>query len=284
MSGAILSSRLSLVGPGRAGRAFLRSWLDAGGAVEELAARDAEAAGRAATELGSGRCVDFVGPLTPCDILVVAVPDDAISDVAASLAGRANCGLVFHLSGALPARALGPMQQLGAAAGSLHPLRAFTGRAGENWRGAFVAVEGNAEAVEAGLAIAAALGARGHRLPAAGKVLYHAGAQLAAGGTAAVVSLAATAWEAAGLEPNVAREALGELAAGAAAAVAASPYVDAFTGAVARRDVGTIRAHVGALAAVPGARAIYARLAEETLARTPGRGREEEIRRLLAGC
>jgi predicted short-subunit dehydrogenase-like oxidoreductase (DUF2520 family) len=284
MSGPILSSRLSLVGPGRAGRAFLRSWLDAAGAVEEIAARDPEAARRAAGELGSGRPVDWTGPLTPCDILVIAVPDDAISGAAVSLAGRATCRLAFHLSGALPGRALGPLQQLGAKAGSLHPLRAFTGRAGENWRGAFVAVEGDAEAVEAGLAIAAALGARGHRLPAGGKLLYHAGAQLAAGGTAAVVSLAATAWEAAGLEADVARQALGELAAGAAAAVAASPFADAFTGAVARRDVGTIRAHVGALAAVPGVRAVYARLAEETLARTPGRGREEEIRRLLAGC
>jgi predicted short-subunit dehydrogenase-like oxidoreductase (DUF2520 family) len=284
MSGPMVSSRLSLVGPGRAGRAFLRSWLDAGGAVQELAARDREAAGRAAVELGGGRPVDWREPLAPCDILVVAVPDDAISGAAASLAGRAACRLAYHLSGALPGRALGALQQLGAAAGSLHPLRVFTGRAGENWRGAFVAVEGDAEAVEAGLAITAAFGARGHRLPASGKALYHAGAQLAAGGTAAVVSLAASVWEAAGLQPEVAREALGELAAGAAAAVAASPYADAFTGAVARRDLGTIQAHVAALAAVPTARAVYARLAEETLARTPGRGREEEIRRLLAGC
>jgi predicted short-subunit dehydrogenase-like oxidoreductase (DUF2520 family) len=282
MSGRILSSRLSLHGPGRAGRAFLRSWLAAGGALLDVVARDPEAAGRAVRELGAGRARAAGEPLAPCDILVLAVPDDAIADTAAALGGRVSCRLAFHLSGALPAEALAPLEQRGAAVGSLHPLRAFTGAPGESWRGALVAVEGDSEAAEAGLAIAGALGARGHRLTAGGKALYHAGAQLAAAGTVAVVSLAARAWEAAGLDPEAAREALGKLAEGAAAAVAARPFAEAFTGAVARRDVGTIRAHAEALAARRELLGVYARLAEETLARTPGRGREEEIRKLLA--
>ena len=134
------------------------------------------------------------------------------------------------------------------ALGSLHPLRAFTGAAGENWRGAFVAIEGDPTAVEAGLAVAAAFGAHGHRLDAAGKPLYHAGAQLAAGGTAAVVSLATRAWAEAGLDPESARRELAGLSASAAGAVAAGPFAEAFTGAVARRDVGTVRAHLEALA------------------------------------
>ncbi len=282
MSGPAVTPRLSLCGPGRAGRAFLRSWLSAGGLLGDVVARQAAAAERAVRELQAGHARGIEESLDPCDIFVLAVPDDAIALVAASLAARVSCRFAFHLSGALGAEALAPLRIRGAAVGSLHPLRAFTGAADETWRGAFVAVEGETKATEAGLAIARTLGALGHVLPSQGKALYHAGAQLAAGGTAAAISLGVRAWEAGGLDPEVARAALGELAAGAAAAVAARPFEDAFTGAVARRDLGTIGAHIEVLASLPDVRAAYARLAAETLARTPGRGREEEVRKLLA--
>ncbi|HEV2064555.1 MAG TPA: DUF2520 domain-containing protein [Thermoanaerobaculia bacterium] len=286
--GALLSSRLSLCGPGRAGKAFARSWIAAGGVLHEVLARDLRAAELAVATLASGRPRASGGPISACDILVVAVPDDAIAEVAAALAPRAACRLAFHLSGALPAKALAPLagSAPGAALGSLHPLRAFTGAEGETWRGAFVAVEGDPPAVEAGLAMAAALQANGNRLDAEGKTLYHAGAQLAAGGTAAVISLAARAWVEAGLDPERAREALAGLSASAAGAAFARPFAEAFSGAVARRDVGTVRAHVEALALAQkrDILEVYRRLAEETLARTPGRGREDEMRALLARC
>ena len=59
------------------------------------------------------------------------------------------------------------------------------------------------------------------------------------------------------------------------------PFAEAFTGAVARRDVGTVRAHVAALAADSRSLALYRALAEEILLRTEGAGREAEIRALL---
>jgi predicted short-subunit dehydrogenase-like oxidoreductase (DUF2520 family) len=283
--GALLSSRLSLCGPGRAGKAFARSWLEAGGSLHEVLARDLPAAERAVATLSSGRPRAVSGPISACDILVVAVTDDSIAEVAAALAPRAVCRLAFHLSGALPAKTLAPLAGSGAAAlGSLHPLRAFTGAAGETWRGAFVAVEGDPQAVDAGLDIARALEANGNRLDARGKTLYHAGAQLAAGGTAAVISLAARAWVEAGLDPEEAREALAGLSASAAGAVSARPFAEAFSGAVSRRDVGTVAAHVEALslAQKPDILEVYRLLAEETLGRTPGRGREKEIRAALS--
>jgi len=63
--------------------------------------------------------------------------------------------------------------------------------------------------------------------------------------------------------------------------IAARAFADAFTGAVARRDAGTVRSHVAALSAEPETLALYRALAEETLARTAGAGREEEIRAIL---
>jgi predicted short-subunit dehydrogenase-like oxidoreductase (DUF2520 family) len=278
----ILGRHLSLYGPGRAGRALLRSWKAAGGVIGQVFGRDADRLSRVRAELGLPSASGGSSVTTPEDLFVLSVPDDAVAPVAASLDAVA-CRFAFHLSGALPAAALAPLARPGVSLGSLHPLRVFSGGPGETWQGAFVAVEGEPAAVEAGLAAAEAIGARGRRLAASGKALYHAGAQLAAGGTAAVISLASRAWGAAGLDPEEARKELSVLAGSAASASGAKPFDEAFTGAVARRDVATIRAHVEALAFDPDVLAVYRALAAETLARTPGRGREGEIRALL-GC
>lgn len=278
----ILTRSVALVGPGRAGRAFARSWSTAGGTIASVILRR----GRVGPpeDVSSAAVFDLDAERLPgSDLLVLAVPDDAIASVAGTLAGRLPCRFVFHLSGALPSTILAPFERHGALAASLHPLRPFTGAAQESWEGAFVAVEGRAEAAAVGGEIARAVGARPHPLAASAKPLYHAAASLAAGGVAAVVSVASRAWAAAGISEEIAREALAGLASSAAAAAAAQPFALALTGAVARRDVGTVRAHAAALAGHRDALELYRALGEEILARTAGRGKEEEIRRVLRG-
>ncbi|HYV40729.1 MAG TPA: DUF2520 domain-containing protein, partial [Thermoanaerobaculia bacterium] len=54
-----------------------------------------------------------------------------------------------------------------------------------------------------------------------------------------------------------------------------------FTGPVARRDIGTLKAHREALTALPDAARLYSLLAVETLRRTLGRGKEDEILTLI---
>jgi predicted short-subunit dehydrogenase-like oxidoreductase (DUF2520 family) len=278
----ILDSPMLLVGPGRAGMALARSWVAAGGKLSGVVASTPRAAIRAGRALSAaGRVWPRVPPR--CEILVLSVPDDRIARVAAEIAPLTRCRLAFHLSGALPASILAPLSRRGASIASLHPLRAFAGRPEESWRGAFVAVEGEADAVEAGEKLAAALGATGHRIRAKAKPLYHAAAALAAGGTAALVSIAARAAVRAGLPQRRAREALARLAAEAASAAADRPFSEAFTGPIARRDAETVRAHRAAAAGLDDFFELYRRLAREILETTPGRGRETEIRAILDG-
>ncbi len=277
MTASALSFSLSLVGPGRAGSAFARSWLAAGASLREIIARDPVRALEAAKRLGGGAPRAFSGPLADCEILVLAVPDDSLAAAARSLAGRLRCRAAFHLSGALPASALEPLRLAGACAGSLHPLRVFAGSPGETWNGAFVAMEGDPEALLLGGQIVEAVKGRAHRITAGAKPLYHAAATLAAGGTAAVISLASRAWERAGIPEEVGRPALAALAETAAAAARVQDFSEAFTGPVARRDRVTLAAHRAALADSPDVLEVYALLAAETLRRTPGRGGEEEI-------
>jgi predicted short-subunit dehydrogenase-like oxidoreductase (DUF2520 family) len=285
VSGRVLSSSLSLVGPGRAGSAFGRSWLAAGGFLTEVIARDAAAPREAVERLAGGSPRGVAEAGADCDILVLAVPDDAIAGVASALAGRIRCRAAFHVSGALPASALEALRPGGAALGSLHPLRVFTGSAAETWAGAFVAIEGDAGAVSLAERIVGALGGRPHRIAPESKPLYHAAATLAAGGTVALISLAARAWAAAGIPESEARRALAELAGSAAAAAAARDFSEAFTGPVARHDRGTLRTHRDALAAYPDLLRVYQLLARETLARTApkggGKDEEDEVLTLL---
>jgi predicted short-subunit dehydrogenase-like oxidoreductase (DUF2520 family) len=274
----ILSRSLGLVGPGRAGRAFARSWRSAGGHLRWVLARRPASA----ETLGAERVLGpSDGRLPDCDIVVLAVPDDAISEVASQVATRIACRDAFHISGAVGSEALAPFRDAGAHTASLHPVRPFTGDAAEDWNGAFVAVEGDEDGAADGERLASALGARPYRLSATDRALYHASATLAAGGTAALVSIAARGWAAAGIPEDVARETLGALASRAAAAAASRPFAEAFTGAVARRDAGTVRRHVAALAAHPETLALYRSLAEEALRRTAAAGKAEEIRRIL---
>lgn len=237
-----------------------------------------------ARDVGADRVVGpSDGRLPDCDVVVLAVPDDAISEVARALASRVSCRYAFHVSGAVGSEAIARLREAGAATASLHPVRPFTGDPSEDWKGAFVAVEGDEPGATEGERLAAAVGAHPYRLSATDRALYHASATLAAGGTAALVSIAARGWAAAGIPEDVARETLGALASRAAAAAASRPFAEAFTGAVARRDAGTVRRHVAALASHPETLALYRSLAEEALRRTAAVGNADEIRRILRG-
>ena len=284
-----------LVGPGRVGRAFARSWTSAGGSIV-LAARRARTVRGFAREIGSDvlplsdRSIEAnVGRRIDADVLILAVPDDSISTVARSLARRVACRFAFHFSGARSSAELASLSSGGAAArlASVHPLRAFTGSKDDTWKGAWVAVEGDPAAARVASEICRRVGARPHAIEAAKKPLYHAAATLAAGGAGSLLSIATRLWAEAGLPEDEGRKALSALAATAIGAVERLPFDRALTGPVARRDVATVRLHRRALAERrederPDVALLYSLLADETLRRTPGRGAEREIARILA--
>jgi predicted short-subunit dehydrogenase-like oxidoreductase (DUF2520 family) len=279
----ILDLSVCIAGPGRAATAFARSWREAGGRIEHVLSRDQAGAERVVALLKVGQPRTAGSGRFACDLLILGVPDDSLGTVAARIAPEVSCRLAFHLSGAAAAEEIGILRRSGASVGSLHPLRAFSGEPSENWRGAFVAIEGDERACCAGEQIVRAFGAAGRRLAAESKALYHAAATLAAGGTLALVSRATRVWASIGLPEDEARAALADLAARAAATATHRPFEDAFTGPLARRDLNTVRVHRAALATRPELLRLYDLLARETLERTPGRGKEDEILSLLDG-
>src|SRR5512137_947597 len=114
----LLKEPLGLVGPGRAGRAFARSWTQAGGRIGWVLGRTRRVPDLGQAETPPPEAERF----PPAGLVVLAVPDDAVRGVAEAIAPRVPCHVAFHLAGALGSEALAPFGRRGAAVASFHPV------------------------------------------------------------------------------------------------------------------------------------------------------------------
>ena len=106
--------RIAIVGAGTAGTAVAVRWRRAGHTITAVAGRDATRA-RAVRWLPDVPFVPLADALPSADLVVLGVPDDALSDVVASLCGRLDeASAVLHLSGARGLDVLEPLERAGA--------------------------------------------------------------------------------------------------------------------------------------------------------------------------
>jgi len=256
MDAPLADLTFSLVGPGRVGQS-LAAWAQAQGA-RCLAAVGREGAPSLAT---AGQ-----------DLLLIAVPDGVLAQVAADLAARPQAAVALHTSGSLDAEVLAPLRGAGAAVGSLHPLKAFPQPLPDlaQAHGVFFAVDGDPPARALATRLAAAWGAEAAEVPAAARTLYHFAATLAAGGVVTLLALAEEIAVRLRLPAAVVRGYL-ELSRGAVAAAidadaAGRPVAAALTGPAARGDRATVERQLAALADLaPRKVRLVTELARETL-------------------
>ncbi|HTQ79676.1 MAG TPA: Rossmann-like and DUF2520 domain-containing protein [Thermoanaerobaculia bacterium] len=285
MDGALSGLRFSLVGPGRVGVSLAR-WALAGGASLHRVARRSGGS----TDLKPDPALPAAEPLAGLttagdDLLLLAVPDNALSAVAAELAARPQARVVLHTSGSLSAEILAPLRAsvsgvsgvsgvagtAGSAVGSLHPLKAFPRPLPDpaEARGVLFALDGDPPARALARRLATAWEGLPAEVPAAARTLYHLAASLAAGGVVTLLALADELAHRLGLPPEVGRGYL-ELARGAIAAALATPSPEsaarALTGPVARGDAATFARQLTALADLaPEKLPLVLHLALETL-------------------
>jgi predicted short-subunit dehydrogenase-like oxidoreductase (DUF2520 family) len=215
-------------------------------------------------------------------LVVLAVPDGAITPMAATLAGNRSIQarhVVLHLSGLLHRAALTPLASTGAGLGSFHPLQTVSdpATAPERLAGAYAGIEGDERALSAAGRLAEVLGMIPVPVPPSAKPVYHAGAAFAANFTVALAGVATRLATAAGLPPQVAQRLYLPLIRGAAANLETGAPA-ALTGPIRRGDAETVLAHLKALG--PADRELYLLLAREALrlARQAGLSEAEEAR------
>jgi predicted short-subunit dehydrogenase-like oxidoreductase (DUF2520 family) len=189
-------------------------------------------------------------------VVFLTVPDSAVAEVAARLAGGPEiaAGLAFvHASGALELGALAPLRARHAV-GSFHPLRSFPEPGPpEAFRGIVIAVDASAPSLLRTLnRLARDLGAKPRPVDDARRALYHAAAVFASNYVVALMRVAVSLLQETGWTEKEAVQGLATLAEGAVANVRKRGPAAALTGPIRRGDAQTVARHLAALAEIEG--------------------------------
>ncbi len=249
-----------IVGAGAVGTALGVALTRSGWPVHAVASRDPDRRARFAELVDGAR--GFAEPqalIEEVELIILAVPDDAIAAIAGSVRMYSGQAMI-HTSGALGAEVLTPAMAAGTQVGAFHPLVAFADleRSIAALHGATVAVEGDDQLAALLADMAARLGATAVRLTHGSKAAYHAAAVLAAGGFIALLDAIAELGAVAGLDEARSLDVYGPLIEGTLGNARALGIRAALTGPMTRGDVGTLRAHLDALAShAPGVLPLY---------------------------
>lgn len=248
--------RIALVGPGSAGTALALAMQQAGHDIVAVVARHPERAGEAARGLGAVP-LSPGDPIPAADVIIIAVRDGAIADVAETLAPFvADAGGVVHVSGATSVGALGPIADAGVPTGSFHPLQTLpSAEAGaQRLGGAWIAVTAPSPLRETLYELAESIGGHPFDLNDEQKAAYHAAAAAAANFPIAALTVAHDLFAAAGVPFDAARPLVEAVVANAFEHGPAS----SLTGPVARGDTDTVAAQLAAVGEeTPGWEAAY---------------------------
>jgi predicted short-subunit dehydrogenase-like oxidoreductase (DUF2520 family) len=266
---------IGIVGAGAVGTALGVALNRAGWPIAAVASRDPVRRERFRELVGVTRAFAEITPLLDeVELIVLAVPDDAIAPLARSVRLYSGQALI-HTSGALGAEVLEPAMAAGTQVGSFHPLVAFadTERAVAALHGATIAVEGDDQLVALLAEMAERIGATAVRLAPGTKAAYHAAAVLAAGGFVALLDAIAELGRVAGLDESGALAVYGPLIEQTLGNARALGIRAALTGPLTRGDVGTLEAHLAALAAhAPDVLPLYRAAAAREIVLAEGRG------------
>ena len=272
--------RVFVIGAGRAGRALAHAMRVAGIDVVGLHGR------REAEGITWG---EWPASLGTASVVLVTVRDAELDGVlrdllSAPLGARA---VVLHASGNMEPAALDLLRARGHDGGTFHPLLPLTDptRATEQLRRAWIGIDGDEGARAVSRDLAERLGARVLDIPPGVKARYHAAAVFASNFPMVLLATAMRLLTSAGVPEEAARGALGTLLVSAAQNASVMGPAAALTGPVARGDVETVRAHLGALADVPEILELYRAMSREAIALAAEQGadagRLEELRRVL---
>jgi predicted short-subunit dehydrogenase-like oxidoreductase (DUF2520 family) len=255
---------VAVVGAGRVGTALAVLLQRAGHVVTAVSGRHATAA-RAARYLPGVPVLPAAAAASSADLVVLAVPDDALEGMAVTLAETATFrpeAWVVHVAGASGLEVLAPVVAAGARRLAMHPLQTVP-----DVEGALERIPGSAVAVTAddeegallGERLALDVGGRPFRLADERRPLYHAAAVFASNYVVTAAGVAEELFREAGVPDPVAS--LLSLATASLENVARLGPAGALTGPAVRGDAGTVERNLEALRAVaPHAVAGYVEL------------------------
>jgi predicted short-subunit dehydrogenase-like oxidoreductase (DUF2520 family) len=274
---------LGIVGAGKVGSVLAQRLHTAGYTIVAVHSRTHSHAALLAGEVCAEIAESPSEVVLAADLTLLTVPDDAILAVVGSVPGL-DCSDrgVIHTSGVHDANVLQPLAARGAMTGSLHPAYPFA-----DTETALAGIQGAAFAVEAECLrlrdwlheIVVALEGRVITIPPGGKALYHAALVMVSNYTVTLYAAAERLLVEMGAEPVAAAGALRTLLDATVSNIHQQGIPAALTGPLVRADLGTVQAHLAALATLKddGFMEAYQSLARLSIPMLVVRGVPEEF-------
>jgi predicted short-subunit dehydrogenase-like oxidoreductase (DUF2520 family) len=253
--GQIKIESIGIAGAGRLAQALGRLLHDRGSPIAAVAGRDLSRTSQAAAFIGSSvRPVALADLASNAGHILICVPDDAIEDVARTLANsRRPIRAALHTSGSRGPEALAALADRGTSCATLHPLQTITTPAQgvADLPGSSFGISGSGESAAWALQICALLDGHALTIAPENRPLYHAAAVMASNYIVASIDAAVLLMGLAGVPPKPAQQALGPLVRASVKNALDSGPVHALTGPIERGDARTVEAHLHALDNAP---------------------------------
>lgn len=241
---------LNVVGCGRVGQTLARLLHERGLCqVQDLKARSAQSARRAAAFIGAGQSADTLAAMRPADLWMLSVPDTQVQAVANELAAvwpgasGHRIPMAFHCSGFLQASAMAALGERGCVLASVHPVLNFasasTGVA--QFPGTPCGIEGEATALDILRPLLESVGGRCFAVQSEHKALYHAAAVFSSNYLVVLQAIAREAWQAAGVPPALLPDVHAALLQATVTNTLALGPAGAITGPAARGDTAVVQ-------------------------------------------
>jgi predicted short-subunit dehydrogenase-like oxidoreductase (DUF2520 family) len=271
-----VSPKVAIVGYGRAGGSLAKALRLSGAKIVNIGEHpDSQNVARAVDDGFRVLPVEHLD--TDVDLLVVAVPDTEIENVAGVLAesagapaGKRNAGLerekqrdfvrtAMHLSGRLGLEPLNSLGECGFARLAWHPIQTFPSGADESrFRGITAGVTADDEAMPVARWLCESLDVRMLEVPENRRVDYHLASVLASNFLPLLLDLGADRLQGIAPDRETAIRALWPLVAGMTESLGGLPPERAVTGPVVRNDLEGVKAHLAAMQ--PDLRSLYKQL------------------------
>jgi predicted short-subunit dehydrogenase-like oxidoreductase (DUF2520 family) len=266
---------VGVISAGRVGAVLAAALARAGHRVDAVAAVSRRSRDRAERLVPGAQVLPADEVAAVAELLVLAVPDDALANLVAGLAsaGVVRRGtLVAHTSGSHGIDVLAPLTQIGALPLALHPVMTFSGNDVDLQRldGACFGVTTVDPLRPVAEALVIEMGSEPVWITEELRTTYHAALAFGANNLVTLVAQAADLLTRAGVETP--QRMLGPLL-GAALDNALRSGDRALTGPVARGDAGTVAAHLQAIGArAPEAVKAYVEMSRLTAVRALAAG------------
>ena len=240
--------------------------------------------------IGEGTLYTDIISLPKSDIVLIATPDDAVSEVCLNVLQNKNIKpgcIIIHCSGSLTSDVLLPLKQMGCYIASIHPMHSFANPeiSVEQYAGTFCAVEGDKEATDVVAKLFNSIGSETYFINKDKKLLYHAAGVFASNYLVTLSQQSLLCLQGAGIEQEMAMKIIINIMKGTVLNLekTMSPK-SSLTGPIQRGDNVTVKNHLNALDS-PKQKELYSILGQATLSLTNLNQKElEELNKSLIQC